>query len=280
MAILEAAQKAVAQSGSPWTFHRSGRAPPGEATAGASAISGEQLVETCSSHLRRSGGCLPQSCFTMQSAARPGRCHRDRLLDRLDGPRTEVQKKLVAEFNRTHPGIRVRILSVAGSYQKVKIAFATGAVPDVCSAVWSHELAGYAFRGVLEPLDGYMGFGQERTRVQCRGMEGPELRGPSVCHVCDHQFRVHRHQRSVFRQCGLDPDNPPRTILELDRAVAAVTQYADNGDFVRYGLRPPWLENGHTCSGADGTMRETGRITANDPPMSPASAGWRRTRNL
>ena len=70
------------------------------------------------------------------------------------GHQLDAQKRLVDEFNRTHPHIRVRVLSVAGSYQKVRIAFAGGATPDVCSAVWADELAGYAIRGVLRPLDG------------------------------------------------------------------------------------------------------------------------------
>ncbi len=182
------------------------------------------------------------------------------------GHELEVQKNLVAEFNRTHPGIRVRILSVAGSYQKVKIAFATGAVPDVCSAVWSHELAGYAFRGVVEPLDKYMAAsgrsGQEFMLGVWKGLNY-EGRPYALCATTNSAFIV--INRSVFRQCGLDPDNPPRTISELDRAVAAVTQYNDNGDFVRYGFRPTWLENWAYVFGGRWYDEESGRITANHP---------------
>src|SRR5687767_13822739 len=69
------------------------------------------------------------------------------------GHELDAQKRLVEEFNRTHTDVRVRILSVAGSYQKVRIAFAGAATPDVVSAVWADELAGYAMRGVLSPLD-------------------------------------------------------------------------------------------------------------------------------
>src|SRR5688500_8054816 len=72
------------------------------------------------------------------------------------GHELDVQKRLVEEFNRLHAGIRVRVLSVFGSYQKVRIAFAGGATPDVCSAVWADELAGYAMRGVLRPLDAHL----------------------------------------------------------------------------------------------------------------------------
>src|SRR5688500_12277374 len=82
------------------------------------------------------------------------------------GHELDVQKRLVEEFNRLHAGIRVRVLSVFGSYQKVRIAFAGGATPDVCSAVWADELAGYAMRGVLRPLD---------PLLQRSGRSGEEL---------------------------------------------------------------------------------------------------------
>src|SRR5215470_9455275 len=71
------------------------------------------------------------------------------------GHEYEIQKQLIEEFNRSHPSIRVRMLtqfSTTGSYQKVRIAFAGGATPDVMSTVWADELASYAMRGVLEPL--------------------------------------------------------------------------------------------------------------------------------
>ncbi|HZP81839.1 MAG TPA: extracellular solute-binding protein [Chthonomonadaceae bacterium] len=71
------------------------------------------------------------------------------------GHEFEIQQQLVDEFNRTHPMVRVRMLSQFGTsgYQKVRIAFAGGATPDVMSTVWADELASYALRGVLAPLD-------------------------------------------------------------------------------------------------------------------------------
>src|SRR5207253_4774611 len=69
------------------------------------------------------------------------------------GPALAAQKRLAARFNAEHPRLRVRVISVAGSYNKVRIAFAGGATPDVISAVWADELAGYAMRGALAPLE-------------------------------------------------------------------------------------------------------------------------------
>lgn len=184
------------------------------------------------------------------------------------GDELEVQRRLIDEFNQTHPKIHVRILSVGSSQglnQKVKIAFSTGAVPDVCSGVWSHELASYAFRGVLEPLDAYM----ERS-----GRSGSEFmpgiwkslnyhgRPYALCATTNSAFLV--YNKRVFRECGLDPNCPPRTIHELDEAVSAVTKRSARGDYLRYGFRPTSLEHWAYVFGGRWYDEKTGRITAND----------------
>src|ERR1700678_381244 len=72
------------------------------------------------------------------------------------GHELDTQQQLIAEFNKTHPRIRVRLLTQfnsEGSYQKVRIAFAGGATPDVMSTVWATDLTAYAMRDVLTPLD-------------------------------------------------------------------------------------------------------------------------------
>src|SRR5687767_10828214 len=72
------------------------------------------------------------------------------------GHEYDLQQELIAEFNRENPGLKVRLLTQFSStaiYQKVRVALAGGATPHVLSAVWPEELAGYAMRGVLTPLD-------------------------------------------------------------------------------------------------------------------------------
>ena len=186
------------------------------------------------------------------------------------GSEFAAQKKLIDEFNRTHPKVQVRVLSVGtfegGLNQKVQIAFATGAVPDVCSAVWSLELANYASRGVLEPLDGYMAKSGRRGEEFVPGVwKSLNYKGRpyALCATTDaHFFAFNRRE---FRECGLDPNHPPRTVNDLDKVVAAVTQRDANGDYIRYGFRPTWLENWAYAFGGQWYDEKTGRVTANDP---------------
>jgi len=189
------------------------------------------------------------------------------------GHELETQKQLVDEFNRTHPDIRVQLLSVMGSYQKVRIAFAGGATPDVCSAVWADELAGYAARGVLLPLDPFMA----RT-----GRSGKEF-VPGVWRMLQFEGRPYGlavttntsfivYNKRIFREAGLDPERPPRTIEELDAAAQACTQI-EGGRIVRYGLRPQDLNRWIYVFGGQWYDPDTGEVTANHP-KNVAALRW------
>lgn len=182
------------------------------------------------------------------------------------GHELEVQKKLVARFNREHPNIHVKILSVAGSYQKVRIAFAGGSTPDVCSAVWADELAAYAMRGVLTPLDDFM---------RKSGRSGDEFM-PGVWRMLNYKGRPYglcattnstffAYNKGIFREAGLDPDKPPRTIAELDRVNALITVYNKDGSFKRYGYRPSGLVMWAYVFGGKWYDEKTGKVTANHP---------------
>jgi multiple sugar transport system substrate-binding protein len=177
-----------------------------------------------------------------------------------------VQKRLVDEFNRTHPNVRVRILSVGGSYQKVRISFAGGATPDVCSAVWADELAGYALRGVLTPLDRYLAAAGRSGEEYVPGVwRMLQYRGHTYGLAVTTNTNLIVYNKRIFREAGLDPDRPPRTIAELDAAARACTKLAPDGSFVRYGLRPSALSVWGYVFGGQWYDPVSGRLTANDP---------------
>lgn len=182
------------------------------------------------------------------------------------GHELDVQRELVEEFNRTHPGIRVRALSVFNSYQKVRIAFAGGSTPDVCSAVWADELAAYAMRGVLTPLDDHLARSGRSLDEWVPGVGRMlQYRGKTygLAVTTNTSFIVYNKQ--IFREAGLDPERPPRTIAELDAAAEKCTKLGANGSFIRYGLRPQALVNWAYVFGGRWYDEKTGEVTANDP---------------
>jgi len=72
------------------------------------------------------------------------------------GREGEVVAQLLPDFERTHPGIRVKVqqLPWTAAHEKLLTAFAGDVTPDVCQLgnTWIPELAALK---ALEPLDGY-----------------------------------------------------------------------------------------------------------------------------
>lgn len=185
------------------------------------------------------------------------------------GHEFEAQERLIAEFNRTHPHIHVRILSQFGTsgYQKVRIAFAGGATPDVMSTVWADELAAYALRGVLTPLTPYLArSGRDVGREYTPGIAKMlQIEGKTYGLTVTTNTSFIAYNRAIFREAGLDPNRPPSTIEELDRMALACTKYDAQGNFIRYGFRPSQLSLWAYVFGGRWYDPETRRITANDP---------------
>ncbi|HLK57821.1 MAG TPA: ABC transporter substrate-binding protein [Chthonomonadaceae bacterium] len=186
------------------------------------------------------------------------------------GHEFEAQQKLIEEFNRTHPRIHVHLLTQfnsTGSYQKVRIALAGGATPDVMSTVWANELPAYALRGVLLPLDSYLkASGRDVNREFTPGVARMLQVGRHVYALAvttNANFIV--YNKRIFREAGLDPEKPPKTIDELDRAALVCTRYDSQGHFLRYGFRPENLELWAYVFGGRWYDPATGRITADDP---------------
>lgn len=190
------------------------------------------------------------------------------------GHELEAQRRLVDSFNRTHPEIRVRISSVANSYNKVRIAFAGGATPDVTSAVWADELAGYALRGVLTPLDPLLTRSGRSVQEYVPGVARMlQYRGRTFGLAVTTNTNFIVYNKRIFREAGLDPERPPRTLDELDRAAAACTRYAPDGSFIRYGYRPTGLTVWAYVFGGRWYDPVRGEVTANDP-RNVAALRW------
>lgn len=198
------------------------------------------------------------------------------------GHELEVQQHLIKEFNDTHPKVHVRLVTQfdKSGYEKVRIAFAGNATPDVMSTVWAEELASYAIRGVLEPLDSYMAHsGRDLHREFVPGIANTatvqgKVYGLAVTTSCE--FIV--FNKAVFRDAGLDPSHPPLTIAELDHAAEKCTVRKPSGEFVRYGFRPQAFRTWAYVFGGRWFDPVAKKITANDP-HNVAALQWMASYN-
>ncbi len=196
------------------------------------------------------------------------------------GSELNAQEKLVSDFNNGNPRVRARILTQFGpsGYQKVRIAFAGGATPDVMSTVWAEELASYALRGVLTPLDAYLArSGRDLEREFTPGVARMlQVDGKVYGLAVTTNTTFIAYNKAIFREVGLDPERPPRTIEEFDLAAKLCTKTAANGGYERYGIRPTVLALWAYVFGGQWYDPETRTITANHPNNIRALE-WMRT---
>lgn len=142
-------------------------------------------------------------------------------LDKLNG--------FVKEFNAQHPEIDVQTTSIADSYQKMKIAFAGDDTPDLCATVWTHELADYALRGALEPLDPYLAQSERKPQDYYKSVwDTYQYQGKTYALSQSMITFFIGYNKKLFRQAGLDPEYKPKTVEEFDELARRLTTYQNN----------------------------------------------------
>ncbi|HVR19200.1 MAG TPA: extracellular solute-binding protein, partial [Polyangiaceae bacterium] len=133
-------------------------------------------------------------------------------------------------------------MSVSGVNQKTLIAVAGGHPPDI-AGVWAPDVVDYADKRAVIPLDElargtivsrdhflpiYFDMGVYEGRLY--GV--PSTPGTTALH----------YNKRLFREAGLDPEKPPRTLDELDEYARKLTK-KKNGRIVQVGFlhsEPPW----------------------------------------
>jgi multiple sugar transport system substrate-binding protein len=183
----------------------------------------------------------------------------------------DALQKLVDKFNGEHPETFVNMTTVFGQYDKVLTAIAGGNPPDVVSAVWLHQLVSMAGRDGLLPLESYA----DKDKI-----DGKEY-FPScwdAWHYDGHLWglaitvnaNVLGYRRDLFKEVGLDPDKPPKTIADLDPAAQKLDNIDANGNIVRYGLMPGGIFTWGLSFGGNFYDEANKKITANDPKIVAA----------
>ncbi len=191
------------------------------------------------------------------------------------GTQKEKFERVVAEFNRTHETIEVKSLFTPNDLsnnQKFFTAVAADIPPDAIF-VDGQQTAAWAEQGALEPLDDYMerdGVTKELFFDPCWGQNYYRDHAWAVTYCADPNFAFVWNKK-VFREVGLDPERPPRTIAELDKYNDIIT-VKTKGKIERMGIIP-WAQFGTANAmfswgwvfGGDFYDTETGKVTADHP---------------
>ena len=152
----------------------------------------------------------------------------------------EAMRAVVDEFNCRQDRIFVDVLAISQVNQKVLLAAAGGVPPDV-AGMWDNNISAFADKHALMPLDDYL----ERAGIT------RDHYIPCYWDVCEykghmyalpsapHSVGIHWN-KGMFREAGLDPDRPPRTLEELDAYAAQLTERDEDGRLVQMGFMPSY----------------------------------------
>ena len=190
-----------------------------------------------------------------------------------------IMPKLVKRFNDAHPNIEVKYLIVPleqGTATKLLTAIAGGNPPDAARLDRTMTVQWGAL-GSLVPLDEFMkDSGVKREDFYPRALDDCIWNDqvwalPVEADPCAMLF----WNKDLFRQVGLNPEKPPKSIEELDELADKLTKRDDRGNFERIGFAP-WLHMGFTfwpsgwAFGGEFYDPKTKKVTANDPKIVQA----------
>lgn len=173
------------------------------------------------------------------SARRAGPTNRITLdyWEKWTGHEADAMEVVVNRFNESQDRIFVNYLTMGGIDRKAKLAIAAGDPPDILG-LWNRNLPFFDQCGAIMPLDGLKSFGIEASSYAKAIQPLVFRRGEQLAAPSTPSSIVLYYNRSILRECGWDPDAPPRTIPEFDRMIAATTRLDADGDVERAGFLP------------------------------------------
>ncbi len=170
--------------------------------------------------------------------------------EKWTGHEGRAMESVVRAFNESQNRILVRYLVTAGVDQKAMIAIGGGSPPDIVG-LYNYNIPGYAETGAILPMDGF------DSRVAPRREQYAAAVWPILTHPdAEGRERVWGvpntggtialySNRAAFRDAGLDPDRPPRTIQELDEMASRLDVIDADGTIRRAGFmhsEPGWWQ--------------------------------------
>ncbi len=175
--------------------------------------------------------------FRPDPAPADGKIH-VRYWEKWTGFEENAMRKVVDTFNARQDRIHVDYLAVSEVNKKMILATAGGDPPDV-AGLWDYDVVVFADYNALRPLD---------DLCRSAGITAEDYL-PAYWKLCTHRGQVFalpttpasvalHWNRQLFREAGLDPDRPPRTLEELAAMSEKLTRRDANGSIIQTGFLP------------------------------------------
>jgi multiple sugar transport system substrate-binding protein len=170
--------------------------------------------------------------------------------EKWTGPEGEAVQRAVDRFNESQGRIWVRRVPVSDIVSKAMVAIGGGDPPDVVG-LYSYNIPQFAEAKAAMSMDEFV---SRPGGVDKEKAIDPEAYVPAVHRLLSYRGKQWAgvtsvyalalyYNKKLFREAGLDPERPPRTIGELDGAADRLLVRDSNGTFERVGFLqnlPEW----------------------------------------
>lgn len=212
-------------------------------------------------------GSLAVALTACPGHAAEGKRTEIRYWEKWTGFEADVMRGIVDEFNASQDRIYVSYTSVSQIDRRLMLAIAGGVPPDV-AGIWGLNIPVYAENNALTPPD---------SMARAGGIHEADFI-PAFWKICN--FRGHLwalpstpgcnaliYNKKMFREAGLDPERPPRTIAELEEYNEKLLRRSATGRIEQIGHlpeEPGWWSSmwGYWFGGQ---LLEGTKVTADSP---------------
>jgi len=197
------------------------------------------------------------------------------------GPEEAATRAVIDAFNRSQDRIKVEYFIQSPIDRKTLVAVAGGDPPDV-AGLWIHNVASFADAEALMPLDEFIardGFTKEEwlSRYYPVYARAVQHAGRVYAGIATPAMIALHWNKTLFREAGMDPERPPRTLAELDEFARRLTKRdAKTGALQQVGFLPqepgwwPWI----FCRWFGGQLFDGRHITLATDPRNVAAMEW------
>ena len=195
----------------------------------------------------------------------------------VGGPVTKIIDGLAADFEKEHPGIRIKPV-YAGSYQdtitKVLTAAKGGDAPHM-AVILSTDMYTLIDEGVVVPFDDLVKTAEQKAWMggfYPGFMKNSQTGGKTWGIPFQRSTVVMYWNKQLFKEAGLDPERPPQNWAELVDYGKKLTKKDAAGNVTTWGVQVPssgfpyWLFQGFTTQNGAVLMNDAGTQTYYDKP--------------
>lgn len=204
----------------------------------------------------------------------------------VTGPLTEIMNKLVDEFNRSHPDIRVKAVftgDYANNTSKIITALKGGNPPDVAISL-SQDLALLQDSEAIQPFDELFASTDPNSAFDVHDffpafMLNSQSDGKTWGIPFQRSTPVLYYNKAALKEAGLDPNRPPETWDELVE-MAKKTMKKEGNKVTRWGVEIPisgvstWLFEALALQAGQGLYNGNPAQVFIDTPESKQAMQW------